>query len=165
MNKELQQLDKLDLDLCINTSKLGEAGSMLENIKLATSLDWADLTAGKSWLEIQHRRNPEDRRKPYYLTRITNRSSEPIRIDRFGTYTRSGKILVLHSITGGFFSRQQFQEWYDLKTEWIDPGQVVSDPNNHSKLGVYWAYFGTTASGNQFVAGSPWNGKPWWQLW
>ena len=138
---------------------------IVEDVIFAT-LDWADLEAGKSWLEIQHDRNHEDRQKPYYATSITNRSTEKIRIDRFGTYIQTGKTLVLHSITGGFFSCQQFQEWYNLgNSEWLEPGQVVGDPNNHSNLGVYWAYFGTTASGKQFVAGAPWSEKPWWQLW
>jgi hypothetical protein len=132
---------------------------------LADPLKLADLKVGKNWLEIQHSNYGRDRHKPYYSTNITNRSPEKIRIDRFGTYARQGDSLVLYSITGGLFGAQQFQEWYELgDSSWIEPGQVVADPNNHSKLGVYWVYFGTTVSGQQFVAGSRWNGKPWWQL-
>jgi hypothetical protein len=141
---------------------------IVEDVDVTTRsrLDLADLKAGTNWLEIQHSNYAKDRQKPYYSTNITNRSTENIRIDRFATYTPTGESLVLHSITGGFFSPQQFQEWYDLgKRIWIEPGQVVTDPNNHSNIGVYWVYFGTTASGQQFIAGSPWNGKPWWQLW
>jgi hypothetical protein len=187
---------KSNLDLGSNTSKLGEIGTdksgksrlehtdakgllfasaikaksdgsrpIVEDVIFAT-LDWADLKVGKNFLDIQHHRNRKDRQKPYYSTSITNRSTEKIRIDRFGTYTQKGQLLVLHSITGGFFSRQQFQEWYDLgQSEWIDPGQVVTDSNNHSNLDAYWGYFGTTASGERFVAGAPWHGKSWWQLW
>lgn len=194
MNEQLQETGKLNLSLCMTTSKLNETVNptysrleptpasgllfataikakadgtrpIVEDVIFAT-LDRADLKVGKSFLEIQHCSNPEDRQKPYYSTSITNICPEKIRIDRFGTYIQTGKTLVLHSITGGFFSGQQFQEWYDLgKSQWIEPGQVVGDPNNHSNLDVYWAYFGTTASGKQFVAGSSWNGKPWWQLW
>jgi hypothetical protein len=127
------------------------------------ALEWSDLKAGKSCLQIQHRSKPDNRRKPYYSTTITNRSTEKIRIDRFGTYLKKGRALVLHSITGGFFGSQQFQEWYQLGDEWLEPGQVVTDPNNHSQIGVYWAYFGTTASGKEFVTGAAWNGKRWWQ--
>jgi hypothetical protein len=76
---------------------------------------------------------------------------------------------------------EQFPEWLHLTPqpptlstpvnpllgdEWIAPGEVITDPNNHSNLGVYWVYFGTTFSGESFVAGAPWLGvKPWWQLW
>lgn len=138
---------------------------IIEDVIFAT-LDWADLKAGKNLLEIQHRSNPEDRQKPYYSTSITNKTTEKIRIDRFGTYIQKGNTLVLHSITGGFFSSQQFQEWYDLgNSQWIEPGQIVTDANNHSNLGAYWGYFGTTASGKKFVAGAPWNGRSWWKLW
>jgi hypothetical protein len=129
-------------------------------------LTLAQLRVGKSFLEIEHTVDTENRQKPYYGTSITNRSTEPIRIDRFGTYTLTDGDLILHTMTGGFFSPQQFQEWYDLgESEWIEPGQTVTDPNNHSKVGVYWTYFGTTASGQQFVAGALWGGKHWWHVW
>jgi hypothetical protein len=145
--------------------KSDESIGMIEDVIFAT-LDWADLNVGKSFLDIHHCRNREDRHKPYYSTKITNRSTQKIRIDRFGTYTKIGDLLVLHSITGGFFSCQQFQEWYDLgQSQWIEPGQVVTDPNNHSNLGVYWAYFATTANGEKFVAAAQWNGRSWWKLW
>jgi hypothetical protein len=63
-------------------------------------------------------------------------------------------------------SAQQFQEWYELgASEWIEPGQVVTDPNNHSNLGVYWTYSGTTANGQKFIAGAVWKGKAWWKFW
>jgi hypothetical protein len=195
MNQQLQQMGKLNLDLRVTTSKfkVGIVNSdrskfdrtqtkgwqfvkaieakfdgtrpIVEDVIFAT-LEPTTLKVGKSWLDIQHRSNPEAPHKPYYATSITNRSTEKIRIDRFGTYIKIGKTLVLHSITGGFFGRQQFQEWYNLgDSQWIEPGQTVTDPNNHSNLGVHWAYFCTTASGQEFVAGAAWNGKPWWQLW
>jgi hypothetical protein len=195
MDRQLQQTSKLSLDLCMTTSKFSEMGpvnlptnkseparkyvlplaaalqdevdrSDLRSIdKLSDLLKLADLKVGKNWLEIQHSNYGRDRHKPYYSTNITNRSTEKIRIDRFATYARKGDSLVLYSITGGFFSDQQFREWYELgNSNWIEPSQVVTDPNNHSNLGVYWIYFGSTASSQQFVAGSLWNGKPWWQL-
>ncbi len=139
-----------------------------KNIDLIfATIELPELKIGKGLLDIQHRHEPKHRHKPYYSTRITNRSTEKIRIDRFSTYVRKGKVLVLHSLTGGFFSAQQFQEWYDLdRNRWIEPGQTVIDPNNHSNLGVYWAYFGTTASGREFTAAATWNGaKPWWKMW
>jgi hypothetical protein len=146
-------------------AKFNGTRPIAEDIIFAT-LNWRDLKLGRNCLKIQHLRNFKDRRKPYYSTSIVNRSAEPIRIDRFGTYIKIGQTLVLHTITGGFFSHQQFQEWYGLEqSEWIEPGQTVIDPNSHSHLGTHWAYFGTTASGHKFVASSAWNGKAWWQLW
>jgi hypothetical protein len=133
---------------------------------ILAKLTLAELRVGKSFLDIQHSVDAEDRQKPYYSTSITNRSAEKIRIDRFGTYSLTDDVLILHTMTGGFFSNQQFQEWYDLgESSWIEPGQTVTDPNNHSKVGVYWVYFGITASGQQFVGGSLWSGKHWWKLW
>jgi hypothetical protein len=133
--------------------------------RIFATVERTDLKAGREWLEIEHYCHRADRGKPYYATKITNRSNQRVRIDRFGTFVKTGKALVLHTITGGFFSRQQFQEWYVLGDSlWLEPGQAVTDPNNHSKLGVYWVYFGTTAGGKEFVAGAAWKGRRWWQL-
>jgi hypothetical protein len=137
---------------------------VIEDVIFAT-VEWDELTAGKNWLDVSHQQDPARLDKPYYATSITNRSTEKIRIDRFGTYIQTGKTLVLCSITGGFFSPQQFQEWYELgDSQWLEPGQTVTDPSTYSSRGVYWAYFGTSASGEKFVAGAAWNGKPWWKF-
>jgi hypothetical protein len=195
INQQLQQTRESDLDLCVTTrsiepSLIAEisrgkvaAGAtkgqqfaaalkakydgkrpIIEDVIFAT-VELADLQAGKSCLEISHHQHRGDDRKPYYTTKITNKSTQKIRIDRFGTYVQKGNTLVLHSLTGGFLSAQQFQEWYQLGTsKWLEPGQVVTDPNNHSNLGVYWVYSGTTADDRKFVAGAAWMGKPWWHL-
>ncbi len=195
MNEQLQIERKLDLEACMATSKLHRSidpVNLSEDrlnltpvhdvsspmamevaieqdvpiVKTIATVSFADLKVGKSFLDIKHHRESGDPPKPYYSTSITNRSAEKLRIDRFATYAQTDNGLVLYSITGGLFSTQQFQEWYELgDNPWIEPGQVVIDPNNYSHLGVYWTYFGTTASGQQFVAGAPWVGKPWWQLW
>lgn len=144
---------------------LDTANPLPKEVILA-KLTLAELRGGKSFLDIQHTVDAEDRQKPYYSTNITNRSAEKVRIDRFGTYSLTEGDLVLHTMTGGFFSSQQFQEWYDLgESCWIEPGQTVIDPNNHSKVGVYWTYFGMTESGQEFVAGALWGGKHWWKVW
>ncbi len=125
------------------------------------AVEKAELKAGKALLEIRHCQQAVDRGKPYYSSSLTNRSTERIKIDRFGTYIPKGKTLVLHSLTGGFLSAQQFREWYGVDGEWIEPGQTVTDTNSHSNLGVYWVYFGSTASGKEFVAGALWKGGGW----
>lgn len=131
------------------------------------TVELAELKAAKNWLDVRHHQTRQERHKPYYSTQLVNTCAEPIRIERFSTYIRRGKTLVLHSLTGGYFSSQQFQEWYDLdRSGWLAPGQVVTDPNNHSHPNVYWVYFGTTASGREVIAGALWQGdKAWWQVW
>ena len=141
------------------------SGSLPVDVIVAT-LTLADFRVGRKFLDIAHSVDGNDRQKPYYATSITNRSSERIRVDKFGTYTLNDDILVLHTMTGGFFSDRQFQEWYDLTDDgWIEPGKTVTDPNTHSKVGIYWTYFCTTESGKEFVAGSLWGGKHWWKVW
>jgi hypothetical protein len=149
-------------------SPMAELQSVDRNIDLIfAAIELTDLKLGNTLLQVQHSTERNNRHKPYYSTTITNRSTEKIRIDRFGTYIRKGKSIVLHSITGGYFSTQQFQEWYDVGGDgWLEPGRSVTDPNNHSNLDLYWAYTFTTASGRQFTAGTPWRGsKSWWQIW
>ena len=195
MNQQLQQTRELDRDLRLTTSSLdpqeianpnrgkvadGMKGRqfvaalkakydgtrpIIEDVIFAT-VELADLQAGNSYLEIAHHIQRGSSHKPYYATKITNKSTQKIQIDRFGTYVQKGNTLVLHSLTGGFLSAQQFQQWYELgASEWLEPGQVVTDPNNHSNLGVYWVYAGTTANGQKFVAGAAWKRKAWWKFW
>lgn len=169
-NLDREQFDRTSDDLSgqlVPQNILPDLKSIYQKQDLIfATLSTEELKAGKSFLDIKHFCPPDARDKPYYSTSLTNRTSEKLRIDRFASYTENGDLLVLHTMTGGFFTAQQFREWYNLDgDEWIEPGKVVTDPNNHSNLGVYWAYFGTTASGQSFVAGAPWLGaKPWWRL-
>ena len=150
-----------------NESPLSEPQPIDRHIDLIfASIELTELKLGNTLLQVQHSTERTNRHKPYYSTIITNRSTEKIRIDRFGTYIRKGRSIVLHSITGGYFSPQQFQEWYDVGGDgWLEPGRSVTDPNNHSNINLYWTYTCTTASGQQFTAGTPWRGnKSWWQI-
>jgi hypothetical protein len=128
------------------------------------TLDLNELKTGKEFIDIKHHTDARNRHRNYYSTSITNRIQESIRIDRFASYIKTGSVFIMHTTTGGFYSAQQFREWYDLDGLTIAPGQTVTDPNNHGKVGNYWVYFGTTESGQQFVSGSQWMGKPWWQI-
>jgi hypothetical protein len=129
------------------------------------TLDLDAIEAGKKLLEVRHHINFKDRGRSFYSTTLSNRSNESIRIDRFASYSNSGKVYLLHTRTGGFYSAQQFREWYGMGLETaISPGQTVTDPINHSPIGCYWAYFGTTESGKQIVGGARWTGKSWWQF-
>ena len=191
MNQQLQTKSKLNGNNPISESLINVATGRLRGIEttkinqfhdnravlnpnsqplpedvIVSTLTLANFRVGRDFLDIKHTVDASDRQKPYYATNITNRSSEKIRIDKFGTYTLNDDILILHTMTGGFFSEQQFQEWYDLNNDgWLEPGKTVTDPNNHSKVGVYWTYFCTTESGKEFIAGSLWGGKHWWKVW
>lgn len=190
MNEQLPVASKLNIDLTTGvkldrdvSADLGESSVDLMRAKglmfamalkaratgvrpivedtIFAAVEKAELKAGKALLEIRHRQQAADRGKPYYTSSLTNRSTERIRIDRFGTYIQKGKTLVLHSLTGGFLSAQQFREWYGVDGEWIEPGQTVTDTSSHSNLGVYWVYFGVTQSGKEVVAGAVWKGGGW----
>jgi hypothetical protein len=185
MNEQLSTIDTLDLDRSASpsTKAIGISNEDLTTFKGAkfamalkaratgmrsivdntafASLKLADLKAGNKILKIRHRQPAADRDRLYYSSSLTNRSSERVRIDRFGSYIRQGKTLILHSLTGGCYDRQQFRAWYDVDGEWLEPSQTVIDRSGHSHPGTYWVYFGTTASGQSFSAGSAWK-NGWW---
>jgi hypothetical protein len=63
-------------------------------------------------------------------------------------------LLMAHPVPKQFYSAAEFREWYGLgSSEWIEPGQAVSDPNNYGSPPVLWAYYCELASGQQFIAG------------
>jgi len=114
-----------------------------------------DLEQGRAYVQITYgpsATRPKDRN--HYATTLKNISAERIRVHRFAGYRRSGKGWRLATVTRQFYSAEEFREWYGLgPSEWLEPGQAVTDPNNYGAPPVLWAYYGETASGKQFVAG------------
>lgn len=125
------------------------------------------MEAGNKILQVLHQRGDHENRKGYYSTKVMNLSPEKVRVKKFGGYTFHNEAYVLSTITGGYFSEQNFQEWYGVDQDgWIKPGQILVEPNNYSGGKCYWAYFGVTESGRKFVAGGLFdNQKPWWKFW
>jgi hypothetical protein len=116
----------------------------------------ADLLKGKKYVQVRY--GPSALRpgqRSYYSTTLTNISSKRVRILRFAGYTRTSKGFELNTITGNFFSAQDFREWYGMKnSEWIEPGESFTDPNNYGSPPVLWAYYCEAEGGEQFIAGA-----------
>lgn len=90
-----------------------------------------------------------------YSTALRNVSNTKIRVLKFGGYRRAGEQYILHTVTGDYFTAEQFQAWYAVDQDgWIKPGQEVSDPNNYGGRDSMWAFFCMKADGEQFVVGA-----------
>lgn len=114
-----------------------------------------ELEPGDDYIRVSYgpsATRPQDR--SYYTTTLKNISTERIRVLRFAGYSRTTESWHLSTVTRQFYSAEEFREWYGLESsEWIEPGKVVSDPNNYGTPPVLWAYYCESASGKQFVAG------------
>lgn len=71
----------------------------------------------------------------------------------FGGYRKTGRYFQLSTITGHFFSAEDFRDWYGQPGEWIEPGRSVADPNNYGSPPCLWAYHCETEDGTKFLAG------------
>lgn len=93
--------------------------------------------------------------KHYYATTLSNQTDQRIQVLRFAGYTHIGRgIYQVHTITGGYFTAEQFRAWYGLdERTWIEPGQSATDPENYGEPGALWVYFCQTESGEEFAAG------------
>ncbi|HDZ22347.1 hypothetical protein LCGC14_0203950 [marine sediment metagenome] len=119
-------------------------------------LDVDQLSTGRDYVKVEHTdyRSAEDGRL-VYLTTVTNIGSERIRVLKLGGYLLIDGEWTLHTITGGYFTAEQFRSWYAVEGDgWISPGETVSDPDNFGNRGALWAYFCETESGVRFVAGA-----------
>jgi hypothetical protein len=114
-----------------------------------------DLEAGKVFIQVTYGPSPtRPRERGHYSTALKNLSAERIRVRRFAGYTPRGTGWLLSTVTRQFYSADEFREWYGLgSSEWIEPGQTVTDSNNYGSPPVLWAYYCETASGERFVAG------------
>jgi hypothetical protein len=118
------------------------------------TLDSVQIEFGKAVCQVSHSRLRKDSDgKLIYATTLRNISRQRIRIQRFAGFRRAGRKYLLHTVTGGYYSDDQFIAWYAAPNDgWISAGgQVTGHSNNGSGDGI-WAYFGQTEGGNHFIA-------------
>jgi hypothetical protein len=89
----------------------------------------------------------------YYSTTLKNISANRVRVLKFGGYIRKGNVFVLHTIADGFFTAEEFKDWYDQRRDWIEPGESLTDPNNYGSPPVLWAYYCEAEDGKRFLTG------------
>jgi hypothetical protein len=147
-----QIIDGELLDLPVPAGLDGVAPSQESDADL---LHQADLKAGESYLRVRYGPSalrPRDR--GHYSTTLTNVSQQRVRVLRFGGYTRSRRGWELNTISGTFFSAEEFREWYGVgRDSWIGPGESVCDPNNYGSPPVLWAYYCQAEDGTRFLSG------------
>ena len=76
-----------------------------------------------------------------------------MRIAHFGAYVRTEDGWQLSTIVDGFFTDDQFQEWYGVDGEWLMPGEARTDQDNYG-AGAECAYFYETKTGGTGLAAS-----------
>jgi len=115
----------------------------------------AELEAGTQFIEVKHGRSAsKPKERGHYSTTLTNICGQRVRVLRFAGYTRTPEGWTLNTVTGGFYSAQEFREWYGLgENEWLAPRESACDPNNYGGPPVLWAYFCQTEDGKDFIAG------------
>jgi len=114
--------------------------------------DWLE---GDHYLRIKYglsKLKPTDRN--HYSTTLTNISKQKVKVLRFAGYTKTRGGFQLNTVTGTFYSAQEFREWYGLgSSDWILPGESAADPNNYGGPPVLWAYYCEAEDGKHFIAG------------
>lgn len=119
-----------------------------------TLLTLKQLARGNQLIKVSYgagEQQTDDRH--YFSTTLENISSRKIRIDRFGGFKATEEGWQLASVTGDFYTADQFREWYGQQAEWLLPGDTVCDTSNWGSPPVLWAYHGVTDTGEAFMAG------------
>lgn len=117
-------------------------------------LSLADLTAGQSIVYVSYGRSTaQPTSRNYYSTTLKNVSDRRVRVLKFAGYSRSGSTFKLNTVSRQFFSAIEFKEWYGQTSDWIGPGESVTDPNNYGGPPMLWAYYCESEGGGQFVTG------------
>jgi hypothetical protein len=120
-----------------------------------TSLTVDQLEGGKRFVEIEYGKSSRQEEGDYrfYSTVLKNVSARKIKITRFGGYMLKGGAWQLASVTGNFYTADDFRDWYEQKGEWLMPGDAAHNTANWGEPPVLWAYFGVTDTGESFIAG------------
>jgi hypothetical protein len=127
-----------------------------QETRVEASIDPGSLAAGNALLEVSHGPTsiPSEVGNPLYATTLRNVGKEPVRVTKFGAFAKHGDVYRLTTITGGFFTAEQFRNWYGQSREWIAPGESVRDDGNYGGPGSLWVYYFETESAASHVAGA-----------
>jgi hypothetical protein len=120
----------------------------------AHSITVAEATAGLRLVDVSHGPTAKPKTAHHYRTALRNLSDEPVRVVKFGGFAEADGRYVLNTVTGQFFTADEFVSWYGAPADgWIPPGMEVSDPDNYGGSPSLWAYYCETKSGQKFVTG------------
>jgi hypothetical protein len=124
------------------------------NVREQDKLTPADLKQGQAFVRVVFGRSTaQPASREHYSTTLTNVSDRRVRVLKFAGYSKSGSAYVLNTVTGRFFSPQEFREWYNQSGNWIEQGQSVTDPNNYGSPPVLWAYYIEAEGGGEYLTG------------
>ena len=120
------------------------------------ALDVGSLDEGRRLASITYGRSASRPNEPgHYSTTIQNISTNKIRVKKFGFFAASANGFRLKTISGDYFTGDEFVSWYGTPSDgWIPAGESVSDPNNYSGSDGYWVYYFEGEDGRQFAAGA-----------
>ncbi|HEY3415557.1 MAG TPA: hypothetical protein VGM23_01620 [Armatimonadota bacterium] len=125
--------------------------------QVADTITLEELNAGERFARLAHSPSTMPKvDKHYYSTTLTNIISQRIKVIKFAAYLRDDcGVFRLRTITGGYFTAEQFRAWYGLdEREWLEPGQSATDPENYGGPGALWVYFCRTETGEDFAVGA-----------
>lgn len=119
-------------------------------------LDVSLLEGGKKFVTITFGPSASKPNEPgHYSTTIRNTSGHKVRVTRFASFTKTGAEFRLNTLSGDYFSADEFISWYGAPQDgWIAPNSTVADPNNYGGGNGYWVYYFEGENGKTFVAGA-----------
>lgn len=79
-------------------------------------------------------------REERYCTRIRNTGAVPFKINRFAAFHMLDGRYVISTITGDWYTCEQFRNWFNQSQEWINPGEQVADQDNYGYGIGYWVF-------------------------
>ncbi|MES2943384.1 MAG: hypothetical protein V4772_10990 [Pseudomonadota bacterium] len=92
--------------------------------------------------------------KKYYVTSLTNISSQPVRVRKFAGFNHLQGSYLLANFTKAWFTAKDFSDWYGVSASgWIAPGQTVADTSNWGGSDDgFWAYWCESEDKKRFMA-------------
>lgn len=108
----------------------------------------SDLNEGRQFVRVSYAKSGTS--KTHYETTLLNVSGGRLRVTKFGGYSPirgKNESYKLNTVTGKFYSAEEFLEWYGQTSAWLEPNQSATDPNNYGSLPVLWAYYCQTEDG------------------
>ncbi|MBL4636058.1 MAG: hypothetical protein JKY56_19520 [Kofleriaceae bacterium] len=121
-----------------------------------TPFDYDTTQKGQSRVGVEYGpspANPGD--KSHYRTTLRNLTDQPIRVTGFSAaFVKFKRNAPVRLEPGRLYGVDEFVNWYGADEDgWLQPGAIVSDPNNWGAPPVVWIYRCETLDGTNFVTG------------
>ena len=120
---------------------------------IKTTFNEAELQQAQSIVDIQFvKYEGEDNDSDVYTIKLKNIATQKIKINKFAHFFQQDGLWQIGTALQTYYPASDFMDWFQLMSEWIEPGQEITATGRLGEPPVLWAFMGETEDAAPFTA-------------